>query len=145
MMRDAIWPAWVSSPTSGLLYVLPTVLWIVWWLFGVNWKRLWPFLSRGARAPLVLLVLVCTQAWALVAPGPCDCLVFVTIPNYWWQLGCVTSLVLIALLCGSLQLYMGWTPPEYPVNPAPAGHHRHHHHKNGQSHSHEDPPVPSHH
>ena len=69
MMRDAIWPAWVSSPTSGLLYVLPTVLWIVWWLFGVNWKRLWPFLSRGAWAPLVLLVLVCTQAWRWWCPA----------------------------------------------------------------------------
>jgi hypothetical protein len=113
---------------SLLPVVLPILLWIVWWLWGVNWKKAWPVLARGAWAPLVLLMLVITQVWSLTAPSDCDCLRFLVIPNYWWQLGSVATLVAIALFCGWLQLVMGWSPEDIPVEPAPADHGLHHEH-----------------
>jgi hypothetical protein len=51
-----------------------------------------------------------TLAWASIAAGPCDCLGFATVPNGWWQLGSVCALVALALLCGWLQGFFGWTP-----------------------------------
>ena len=39
----------------GWPYIL-LIVWVVWWLWGVNWKRAWAFLGQGAWAPLVLLM-----------------------------------------------------------------------------------------
>jgi hypothetical protein len=53
------------------------------------------------------------------------------VPNFLWQLGAVGALAAIALFCGWLQGYFGWTPEEVSVEPAPAAHghgHDHGHH-----------------
>jgi hypothetical protein len=129
---------WLVSTILALRFLLPLALWVVVWLFGVNWAKLWPALAKGAWAPLVLLMLISADAWSQLAPAQCDCLGFVSIPNYWWQLGTVILLVLAALGCGWFQVFAGLTPPEYPVNPAPAGqgHGHDHGHPNGQGHDH---------
>jgi hypothetical protein len=108
---------------------VPGYLWVIFWLFCVNWKKAWPVLAHGAWAPVLLLMLIAAEVWSRINPIPCDCLRFVIIPNFWWQLGSVATLVAIALLCGWLQHFLGWTPPEIPVEPAPAahGHHEEHH------------------
>jgi hypothetical protein len=115
-----------------LLPLLPVLLWIVYWLFAVDWRKVWPVLARGAWAPVVLLLLVVAAAWSRIAPSNCDCLGFVTITNFWWQLGSVSTLAAVALFSGWLQGYMGWAPPEYAVEPPPGGHdhgdHGHGHH-----------------
>jgi hypothetical protein len=132
-------------PTVNVLNILLLCgLWVVWWLFGANWRKLWPVLAEGAWAPVLLLMFMATEVWSRVDPKPCDCLVFVVLPNFWWQLGAVTALVLVALICGWLQGLMGCTPPEYPVNPAPAVHghdhglhHAHVNHEHTADHGHE--------
>ena len=114
-----------------LLSLLPVGLWCAWWLGAVNWKKAWPVLAQGAWVPVVLLMLMATMAWSRIAPGPCDCLGSVKVPGPWWQLGAVCALVALALFCGWVQGYFGWTPPEVSVEPPPAAHgdgHAHHAH-----------------
>ncbi len=101
------------------------ILWIVWWLAAVNWKKLWPVLGKGAWVPLVLLGNLAALAWSRVAPsvGP------VGIPNFWWQLGAIGGLLLSALICGWLQGLFHWAPAEINLNPPAHGHdHGHGHH-----------------
>jgi len=104
---------------------LLAIIWIVWWLLGVNWRKLWPVLAGGAWAPLVLLVLVVSLVWSRLAPAPCDC-IGVTVPNFWWQLGYMAMLVVIALFCGWLQGLLHWEPAEINLEP-PAHVHDHGH------------------
>jgi len=118
------------------------ILWVVWWLWAVNWRRAWPVLRQGAWAPLVLLVLATALVWSRIAPAPCDCLVLVTVPNFWWQLGYVGMLVAIAFFCGWLQGVLQWAPAEISLDPPAHGHHDgdghgDHSHSHGD-HSHSD-------
>jgi hypothetical protein len=126
-MDAMTWPVWLSPTMLG-------GLWLIWWFFGVNWKKLWPVLHQGAWAPVLLLMLITTEVWSRVDPHPCSCLSF--LPNWWWQLGSVTALALVALFCGWLQLLLGCTPAEYAVNPAPVAHDLVHGHEHGHSHDH---------
>jgi hypothetical protein len=127
-------PEGLARVFTTLLHLLPGGLWCAWWLWAVNWKKAWPVLAEGAWAPVVLLMLMAAMVWSRIAPSPCDCLGFVTVPNGWWQLGSVAALVATALFCGWLQGYFGWTPREVSVEPPPAatghghghGHHGHH-------------------
>ena len=115
--------------TLGWHYIL-LIVWVAWWLWGVNWNRAWAFLGRGAWAPFVLLLVVSALVWSRIAPGPCDCLGFVRIPNFWWQLGYVGMLAAIMLFCGWLQGVFHWTPAEISLEPPPpaeGGHGDHHH------------------
>jgi hypothetical protein len=98
------------------------IVWAAWWLRAVNWQKLWPVLGRGAWAPLVLLVLIVALAWSRLQPVPCDCLGFVSVPNFWWQLGYVSMLVATALFCGWLQGVLHWTPVEISLDPPAHGH-----------------------
>jgi hypothetical protein len=105
-------------------------LWCAWWLWGVNWIKLWPTLAKGAWLPVVLLAVMAAVVWAQVQPSQCDCLGFVTLPNGWWQVGTVVLLLALALFCGWLQGYFGWMPEEINVEP-PLEHdhgHAHAHH-----------------
>jgi hypothetical protein len=106
-------------------------LWCAWWLWGVNWIKLWPTLAKGAWLPVVLLAVMAAVVWAQVQPSQCDCLGFVTLPNGWWQVGTVALLLALALFCGWLQGYFGWMPEEISVEPPPLEHdhgHAHAHH-----------------
>ena len=106
-------------------------LWCAWWLWGVNWIKLWPTLAKGAWLPVVLLAVMAAVVWAQVQPSQCDCLGFVTLPNGWWQVGTVALLLALALFCGWLQGYFGWMPEEISVEPPTLEHdhgHAHAHH-----------------
>jgi hypothetical protein len=122
--------AWESLQRAGhaLLALLPLGLWCVWWLWAVNWTKTWPVLARGAWAPVLLLMLTAAGVWSRLAPGDCTCLGFVTIPNFYWQLGGVSTLVTTALFCGWLQGRLGWAPAEIDLEPPPADGHGHEHH-----------------
>jgi hypothetical protein len=102
--------------------------WFAWWLWGVNWQRAWAVLAEGAWLPVLLLMIVSALAWSQLAPSTCTCLPFVAVPNFWWQLGAVSLLVAITLLCGWLQGVFGWTPAEVSLEPPeePVGEHGHH-------------------
>jgi hypothetical protein len=101
--------------------------WLAWWLWGVNWKNVWAVLAEGAWLPVLLIMIVAAMVWSEIAPSDCTCLGFVTVPNFWWQLGGVGLLTAITLLCGWLQGVFGWSPLEASLEPpeAPAFEHDH--------------------
>jgi hypothetical protein len=107
-------PAWL-----GVLLLV--ALWCVWWLWAVNWARLWPVLARGAWVPVVLLALVATIAWSRLAPASREWL-GVSVPGFWWHLAAVAGLTAAALLCGWIQGRLGWAPEDVTFEPPPAAH-----------------------
>lgn len=108
------------------------IAWVAWWLWGVNWTKLWPVLARGAWVPAVLLMVVASLVWSRLDPSDCSCLGFVVIANFWWQLGATALLAAVTLFCGWLQGLLHWAPAEIDLNPpahADTGHgHAHAHH-----------------
>jgi hypothetical protein len=115
----------VNGLMSVLLLLLPWALWCVWWLFAVNWRKAWPMLAEGGWVPVVLLMVVASLAWAMIDARPCDCLGFLVVPNGWWQLSYLSTLAALALVCGWVQGYFAWTPPEISIEP-PVDVHEHH-------------------
>jgi hypothetical protein len=103
------------------------LLWCLFWLCAVNWKRAWTVLAQGGWAPVVLLDLVAALAWSGIAPAPFDLDGSFHLPNFWWQLLVVVCLTLLALFFGWLQGVLGWAPAEVSLEP-PAVHHGHHAH-----------------
>ena len=102
--------------------------WVAWWLLGVNWKKAWAVLAEGAWMPLLFIGVVAALAWSQMAPSDCSCLGFVTVPNFWWQLGGVGLLAAATFFCGWLQGALGWTPADIDLEPAPpVGHAPDHH------------------
>jgi hypothetical protein len=101
------------------------LLWIAWWLWGVNWQKAWPILRLGAGVPLVLLVVFAALAWSQIAPGSNPVL---PLPNFWWQLVAVAALALTALFCGWLQGVMRWSPADVAVDPPAHAENGHAHH-----------------
>jgi hypothetical protein len=103
--------------------------WLAWWLWGVNWSKVWPVLARGGWLVLVLLLVTAALAWSQMAPSTCNCVGFTVIPNFWWQLGAVGLLAAATLFCGWLQGVFGWQPAEISLEPPEpaAGHDGQHH------------------
>lgn|SRR5262245_33875541 len=117
-----------------LLTLLPVVLWGAFWLLCVNWKRAWPVLAEGAWVGVVLIGLVSALVWSKLEPRSCDCLRFVTLPNFAWQLGSVAALIGVALFCGWLQGLIRYDPVEVNVEMPTGGHEDDHRH--GHDHGH---------
>ena len=122
--------AWILLQVAAQWWIL--IVWLAWWTFGVNWRRAWSALSQGAWAPLVLLMVITALVWSRLDSRTCDCLGFMALPNFWWQLGAVCLLAAVTFFCGWLQGYFGWTPQEVNLDPpAPVAHghdHGHGHH-----------------
>lgn len=102
------------------------IAWAAWWLRGVNWVRAWPVLAQGAWVPVLLLIVLAALVWSQIAPAPLE-LGFMSLPNFWWQLGAAALLAVATLLLGWLQGVMGWAPPEIAIYPE-GGEHGHDHH-----------------
>jgi hypothetical protein len=125
---------WTESFYPFLQVIVPVLLWMGFWLFAVNWHKVWPTLRVGAWAPFVLLIVITAIAWSSLSPAPCTCMGFMSLPNFWWQLYAVCGLAALALFAGWLQGVLGYSPVEVPVE-SPAhhaedhghgGHHEHH-------------------
>jgi hypothetical protein len=135
-LGEVFWALWtlvlalLAFIAALLPHVLGVGLWCVWWALGVNWKKMWPALAEGGWAPLVLLMVAITLAWSRIVPGQLP-----------WQIVVVGGLVGLALFCGWLQTYFGWSPPEIAVEPVGHAddHHGHDHH------GHEAAPEAMHH
>jgi hypothetical protein len=115
--------------TLGFHWIL-WIAWGAWWLGAVNAKKTRYVLQSGGWAPAVLLIIVSALVWSRLDARACDCLGFVTLPNFWWQLGYCCMLAAIALFCGWLQSVLHWTPHEINLDPQAHGHghHGHDHH-----------------
>ncbi len=111
------------------LVLLPIGLWCAWWLWCVNWKKAGPVLAAGGWVPIALLVFIVSVAWSRIFPATYTILGF-PLPNFFWQLGCVIGLTLLALFCGWVQGRLGLTPAEVSFEPPAVdhGHHGHHGH-----------------
>lgn len=103
------------------------IAWVAWWLCGVNWSKVWPTLAKGAWAPLLLLMIVSALVWSRISPSDCNCLGFVTVHNFWWQLGAMGLLAAVTLFLGWLQGLLGWQPPEIDLDPPAHSEHAAHH------------------
>ena len=107
------------------------LVWGAWCLWGVNWKNARHVLATGGWAPAILLILVTAIVWSRLDARPCNCLGIVTLQNFWWQLGYVSMLAGIAMICGWLQSVMHWTPHDIDLDPPTHAHghdHGHAHH-----------------
>jgi hypothetical protein len=131
----------VNQVFSTLLILLPWALWAAWCLWCVNWHKAWVVLAEGAWAGVVLAMLIAALVWAQIGPSTYILFDTITIPNFWWQLSCVTAIVLVALFCGWLQGICGWTPMKVDVEPTPEHHEDHGH---GDAHAHEASPALAH-
>jgi hypothetical protein len=102
-----------------LLRLMPVVVFIVWCLWGIDWRKAWPTLAAGAWVPFVLIGGMAAAVWALVFPMPHMLFGMVTLPNGMWQFAVVAILMCLALLCSWLQGRLGWYPPEITFTPPP--------------------------
>lgn len=126
----------ILSPLLQLVvHWLLLIVWLAWWLWCVNWRRVWPVLAEGAWAPVVLLIVIASLGWSQIAPRPLTIPGVGTLPNFWWQLSAVASLAGLTLFCGWLQGVFGWAPEEQAAAPAEAHGHRHDH-AHGHDHVH---------
>src|SRR5262249_28466635 len=97
---------------------LGILLWIVWWLWAVNWTKAWAALAQGAWVGVVLLVLLAAMAWSHIDQSPWAVAGIGSVPSSWASLACVSAFTALALFCGWLQGVMGWTPAELDLEPA---------------------------
>lgn len=108
-----------------LVQWLLLIVWIAWWLWGVNWNKVWPILNRGGWIPLGLLTVVAALVWSQIAPATGTLFGQTDLPNFWWQLGNVILIVGLALFCGWVQGSLGWTPADISLEPPAAPAHGH--------------------
>lgn len=106
----------------------PLIAWLAYWLFAVNWTKLWPVLARGGWIGVVLLGLVMTLVWGMVAPPASGShfLLGLTLSNFVGKFVYVTSLLVMMLLCGSVQLSGAcgdWIDFSEPAEPEDAHQH----------------------
>jgi len=108
-------PEWLPN-------LVAVLLWMAFWFFAVDWRKVGPFLREGAWAPCVLLGLMAALAWSRIAPSDEYVLGGLRLANFWWQLGVVGLLMALALFCGWLQEQWRYEPPEIQIEPPPAEH-----------------------
>jgi hypothetical protein len=122
----------------------PLVAWVAFWLYAVNWVKLAQVLLRGGLVALILLGLVATLVWGVVAPpeGGAHHLLGLSVGNYVGKFVYVTALIVIMIICGSVQLAGlcgSWANfPEEAPEPEHGdahGHDAHGHDAGHQSHS----------
>ncbi|CAK9030972.1 Uncharacterized protein SCF082_LOCUS19426, partial [Durusdinium trenchii] len=84
----------------------PLIAWIAFWLFAVNWAVLYPILvERGGIVGVILIALMAVLVWGTIAPTEAGHEMFgLAVSNFVGKTVYVTSLLVIAFLCGSVQL-----------------------------------------
>lgn len=84
----------------------PLIAWIAFWTFAVDWGRLRPCLLRGGWVGVLLIGLLMVLVWGVVSPPPDGAhqLLGLRVSNFVGKTVYVTGLIVIMLLCGSVQL-----------------------------------------
>ncbi len=131
--------ALAQQAPAVLAALLPLVLWGLFWLLAVNWRKAWPVLAEGGWAPVVLLGVTATLVWSRLVPSSGSFFGLAAVPNFWWQLAAVAGIIGAALLGGWLQGLIGWVPLEVDVGPPPGAADLHgHEHPVGTLHGHDE-------
>lgn len=116
----------------------PLIAWVAFWLLAVNWVKLRGTLLDGGWIGVVLIGLMMVLIWGVVAP-PADGahhLLGLNVSNFVGKTMFVTGLLVIMLLCGSVQLsgavdrYLQFSEPE------PEHHGDDHGHGHADAHAH---------
>lgn len=84
----------------------PLIAWVAFWLLAVNWRKLYPVLTSGGLIGVLLIAGLGVLVWSTIA-APADGyhhLYGLQVGNMTGKAVYVTSLLLIAFLCGSVQL-----------------------------------------
>jgi hypothetical protein len=91
---------------QGVLPWTPLIAWIAWWMLAVDWVRLRSFLLQGGWVGVLLIALTAVLVWGVVAPPPggTHSLLGLHVSNFVGKTMYVTALLVIMLLCGSVQL-----------------------------------------
>lgn len=89
-----------------VLPLTPLVLWVAFWLFGVNWVKLRSVLLSGGAIGVLLIMFMAILTWGAIAPPESGrhAIVGLSLSNFVGKTVYVTALAVIALLCGSVQL-----------------------------------------
>src|SRR6516164_4816245 len=99
----------IQSAVSWLLLLV----WIAWWLWAVNWKKVWPVLAQGGWMVVALLIVVAALVWSEMAPNTGYVFGGLLVGSAFLRhLILVSILALVALACGWLQGMLGWEPAE---------------------------------
>lgn len=118
----------------------PLLAYVGFWLYAVDWLKLRPVIARGGWIAVLLIAVMTTLIWGLVAP-PADShyLLGRPVSNFAGKFVYVSALVTIMFLCGSVQLSGlcgNWATFK---EDAPADdHHGGHGHDDGHGHGHDD-------
>ena len=84
----------------------PLIAWIAFWTLAIDWVQLRSFLLKGGWIGVVLLGLTTVLVWGVVAPPEAGVhsLLGLSVSNFVGKTVYVTTLIVIMLLCGSMQL-----------------------------------------
>lgn len=96
----------VWAVVQAIIPWLALIAWIAYWMLAVDWVRLRSFLLQGGWVGIVLIALVAVLVWGVVAPPPggTHFLLGLHVSNFVGKMVYVTALIVIMLLCGSVQL-----------------------------------------
>lgn len=98
----------------------PLIAWVAFWLLAVNWVKLRRTLLDGGWIGVALLALMMVLVWGIVSPPAegAHHLLGLKVSNFVGKTMYVTGLLVIMLLCGSVQLsgavdrYLQFSEPE---------------------------------
>src|SRR6202008_3545525 len=83
----------IQSAVSWLLLLV----WLAWWLWAVNWKKVWPVLAQGGWLVVVLLMIIAALPWSEIAPDSGYLFGGLVVSSAFWRhLIVVAILVLLA-------------------------------------------------
>lgn len=115
----------------------PLIAWVAFWTFAVNWRKLHEVLWDRGAIGVLLIAFLWVLVWGIVAPpeGGYHHLLGLTVVNFVGKLMYVTALMVIALLCGSVQLSGAVDNYLHFVEPVDDSHDDHSHgHDDGHAH-----------
>jgi hypothetical protein len=113
----------------------PLIAWVAFWTLAVNWVKLREVLLSRGFIGVLLIALMWVLVWGIVSPpeGGHHYLLGLTVSNFVGKLMYVTALLVIALLCGSVQLSGAVDKYLHFVEPIDDSHDDH-----GHDHGHDD-------
>jgi hypothetical protein len=96
----------VLALVQAVLPWTPLIAWIAFWLLAVNWQKLYPVLMHGAWIGVALTALMAVLVWSAISVPESGThhLFGLHVSNLVGKTVYVTSLGVIAILCGSVQL-----------------------------------------
>lgn len=96
----------VAELVAAIAPLLPLLIWVAFWTLAVDWVKLRHYFLRGGWIALLLVMFTAILVWGVVAPPESGAhnLLGLTVSNFVGKTVYVTAIVVITLLCGSVQL-----------------------------------------